>query len=188
MPEAIRLAREAQAIDDRSALVNSGAAYAHFMAGEFDEAVSECDRALDAQPNFIIGMYVKGMCRAVQGRLDEAIDLLSRAAAMSNRAPFYIGLLGNFFARAGRVDEAHAIIAELEARMAETYVPPHAFTFIYAGLGDLERAFDWQDRANADGASPFNYFSPVIEELQTHPRHLEDLRQRGWRAWERQRP
>lgn len=104
---------------------------------------------------------------------------------MSNRAPFYIGLLGNFFARAGRRDEAQAILAELQSRMADTYVPPHAFTFIYAGLGDLDRAFEWQDRANDDGASPFNYFSPVIQELQQHPRHLEDIRQRGWKAWEK---
>ncbi|MGC4081507.1 MAG: protein kinase [Vicinamibacterales bacterium] len=182
-PEAVRLAREAQAIDDTSPLVNSGAGYAYFMAGRFDDGAAECDRALETQPNFIIGLYVKGMCRAVQGRLDEAIDLLSRAAAMSNRAPFYLGLLGNFFATAGRVDEAHAILDELQSRVADSYVPPHAFTFIYTALGDLERAFEWQDRANEDGASPFNYFSPVIQPLQDHPRHLEDLRQRGWMAW-----
>ena len=184
LPEAVRLAREAQAIDDQSALVHSGAGYAYFMAGDFDEGVAECDRALEVQPNFIIGLYVKGMCRAVQGQLDEAIDLLSRAAAMSNRAPFYIGLLGNFFARAGRVDAAQSILSELQSRMADTYIPPHAFTYIYAGLGDLDRAFEWQDKANSDGASPFNYFSPIIQELQQHPRHLEDIRQRGWKAWE----
>lgn len=184
VPEAVRLASEAQAIDDESPLVHSGAGYAYFMAGAFADGVVECDRALELQPNFIIGLYVKGMCRAVQGQLDDAIDLLSRAAAMSNRAPFYIGLLGNFFARAGRRDEAQALISELQSRMADTYIPPHAFTFIYAGLGDLDRAFEWQDRANDEGASPFNYFSPVIQELQQHPRHLEDIRQRGWQAWE----
>ena len=183
LPEAVRLAREAQAIDDQSPLVNSGAGYACFMAGQFDEGAVECDRALEAQPNFIIGLYVKGMCRAVQGQLDEAIDLLSRAAAMSNRAPFYLGLLGNFFARAGREDDARALLSELDSRMADTYIPPHAFTYIYAGLGDLDRAFAWQDRANEDGASPFNYFNPVIQQLQDHPRHLEDLALRGWRRW-----
>ena len=32
--------------------------------------------------------------------------------------------------------------------MAETgYVPPSAFAWIYLGLGDVDRAFEWLDRA-----------------------------------------
>jgi len=163
--------------------VNSGAGYMHFLAGNYDEGVAECDRALQAQPNFIISLYVKGMCRVQQGMLDEAIALLSKAAAMSNRAPFYTGLLGNVYARAGKVDEARAILSELEAGRDRGYVPPHAFAYIYAALNDLDSAFEWQDRANEDAASPFNYFSPVIDMMHDDPRHIEDLRQRGWRTW-----
>jgi len=177
------LVRAAQALDEDSALVNSGAAYMHFLAGQYEEGVAECDRALTTQPNFIIGLYVKGMCCVKQGKLDEAIELLSKAAAMSNRAPFYIGLLGNFYACAGRVDEARAILSELEAGRDRGYVPPHAFAYIYAALNDLDSAFEWQDRANEDAASPFNYFSPVIDMMHGDPRHTEDLRQRGWRMW-----
>ena len=100
---------------------------------------------------------------------------------MSNRAPFYTGLLGNVYARAGKVDEARAILSELEAGRDRGYVPPHAFAYIYAGLNELDAAFEWQDRANADYAAPFNYFSPVIEVMHADPRHTEDLRDRGWR-------
>jgi eukaryotic-like serine/threonine-protein kinase len=180
---ALALVREAQALDERSALINSGAAYTYFLARRYDEATIECNRALEAQPNLIIGLYVKGMCRAQQGHLDEAIDLLSRAAAMSNRSPFYIGLLGHVYARAGRAGDARAILAELDAGATGGYIPPHAFAYIYAGLGEMDRAFEWQDRANADGASPFNYFSPVIDVMRADPRHEEDLRERGWRQW-----
>jgi TolB-like protein/Tfp pilus assembly protein PilF len=182
LPSALALVRAAQALDEGSALVNSGAGYMHFLAGNYDEGVAECDRALQAQPNFIISLYVKGMCRVQQGMLDEAIALLSKAAAMSNRAPFYTGLLGNVYARAGKVDEARAILSELEAGRDRGYVPPHAFAYIYAALNDLDSAFEWQDRANEDAASPFNYFSPVIDMMHDDPRHIEDLRQRGWRT------
>jgi serine/threonine-protein kinase len=182
---ALELVRTAQVLDDRSPLVNSGAGHMFFLARLYDEGVAECEKALEAQPNFIIALYVKGMCRAQQGRTAEAIELLERAAAMSNRAPFYIGLLGNFYARAGRVEAARALLRELEANAASGYIPPHAYAYIHAGLGDLDRAFEWQDRANADGAAPFNYFSPVIEVMQCDPRHAEDLRERGWRQWNR---
>jgi len=102
---------------------------------------------------------------------------------MSNRAPFYTGLLGNVYARAGKVDEARAILSELDAGRDRGYIPPHAFAYIYAGLNDLDSAFEWQDRANADCASPFNYFSPVIEVMHADSRHADDLRERGWRNW-----
>jgi len=51
-----------------------------------------------------------------------------------------------------------------------------------SGLGDLDRAFEWQDRTNADGAGcPFNSLSRVIDVMHADPRHAEDLRERGWR-------
>jgi serine/threonine-protein kinase len=183
LPAALALVKEAQALDDQSPLVNTGAGYTYFLAGQYDLGIAECDRALALEPNFIIGIYMKAMCQAQLDRLDEAIELLSRAAAMSNRAPFYIGLLGNVYARAGKADEARAILDELEAGRDRGYIPPHAFAYIYAGLNDLDRAFEWQDRANDDCASPFNYFSPFIESMHRDPRHADDLRARGWRRW-----
>lgn len=118
---------------------------------------------------------------AQQSRLPEAIELMERAAAMSDRAPFYLALLGNLYARAGDVSKAQTLLDELKSMASQRYVPPHSQAFIYAGLGDLDRAFEWQARAFADGASPFNYLSPVIENMHADPRHLAEMRRMGWR-------
>ena len=34
--------------------------------------------------------------------------------------------------------------------------------------------------AQDDGASPFYYVSPLIDNLQADPRHLEQMRTMGW--------
>ncbi len=183
VPSGMALARAAQDIDPLSPLVNSGTAYAFFLSRQYTAAVVECQRCLEIDPNFIIALYVKGMCRACQGEIDEAIELLERATTMSNRAPFYIGLLGNFYARGGRPDAAQAVIDELQTRSEASYVPPHAFAYVYAGLDDLDRAFEWQERACDDGAAPFNFFSPVIDNMQADPRHAAHLKRMGWQAW-----
>jgi hypothetical protein len=53
----------------------------------------------------------------------------------------------------------------------------------HAGMNEINEAFDWQAKAYDDGASPFNYFSPLIENLHRDPRHSAELRRMQLRAW-----
>jgi len=177
-------ARKGQELDPLSPLVNSGVAYTFFLARRYEDAVAECGKSLEVDANFIVAIYVMAMCRAQQSRLVEAVDLMERAASMAGRAPFYLGLLGNFYARAGAVDKVASILEELQLLAAKSYVPPHAFAYVYAGQNDLDRAFEWEAKAFDCGASPFNYFSPVIENLHKDPRHLAELRRMGFRSGE----
>jgi serine/threonine-protein kinase len=172
--------RAAQDTEPLSPLVNAGAGHTLYLARRYDEAVAACERSLEIDPNFILGTHVIGMCRALQGRLPEAIDLAERAVSMSGRAPFYLGVLGHYHARRGALEHVQAILQELDEMGATRYVPPHCRTFIYAGLNDLDRAFEWQAKAREEGASPFYYVSPLIDNLQADPRHLAQMRAMGW--------
>ena len=173
----VRIALE---LDPMSPLVRTGAAYMLFLSRQYEGAVSECKKALEIDANFIIAIYVMGMCRIQQARFTEGIELMERAVSMAHRAPFYLALLGNFYARAGLPERAREILHELEQCPADVYVPPHAFAYVYAGLGEMDAAFAWQTKAFDDGASPFNYFSPVIEVMQSDPRHEAEVRRMGW--------
>ena len=174
-------ARKAQEIEPLSPLVNAGAAHALFLARRYDQAVAECEKSLEVDPNFIFAIHVMGMCRAQQSRLIEAIEIGERTVSMSARAPFYLGVLGHYHARNGASDKVHDILEELAGLAGTRYVPPHCQVYIYAGANDLDRAFEWQAKAYDDGASPFYYFSPLIENLHADPRHRADLRRMGLR-------
>jgi eukaryotic-like serine/threonine-protein kinase len=172
-------ARKAQEIEPMSPLVNAGAGHTLFLARRYDEAVIECEKSLEVDPNFILGIHVIGMCRALQSRLTDAIQIGERTASMSGRAPFYVGVLGHYYARSGAADKVNPIIEELEHTASTRYVPPHSFAYIYAGANDLDRAFEWQAKAYEDGASPFYYFSPLIDNMQADPRHSAELKRMG---------
>ena len=178
---ATREVRRAQEIEPLSPLVNAGAGHTFYLARRYDEAVAECEQALEIDPNFILAIHVMGMCRALQNRLDDAIAIGERTVEMSGRGPFYLGMLGHYYARKGAADRARQILEELEGISAQRYVPPHCMTYIYAGLNDLDSAFEWQARAQDDGASPFYYTSPVLGNLQADPRHAEQMRRMGWK-------
>jgi serine/threonine-protein kinase len=156
VPGALSQVHMAQDTDPLSPLVNAGAGHTLYLARRYADAIVECEKALEIDPNFILAVHVKGMCRALQGDLNEATELAERTVSMSGRAPFYLGVLGHYRARAGHHDTVRAIQEELERKAAERYVPPHCMTFIHAALNDLDRAFEWQAKAYDDGASPFN--------------------------------
>jgi serine/threonine protein kinase/tetratricopeptide (TPR) repeat protein len=171
--------RKAQELEPLSPLVNAGAGHTLFLARRYDEAVAECEKSLEVDPNFILGIHVMGMCRALQSQLTEAIQIGERTVSMSGRAPFYLAVLGHYYARSGAADKVNAIIEELERVASTKYVPPHSFVYIYAGANDLDRAFEWQAKAYEDGASPFYYFAPLIDNMQADPRHSAELKRMG---------
>jgi serine/threonine-protein kinase len=180
---AILEARKAQEVEPLSPLVNGTVAHTLYLARRYLEAIAECEKCLEVDPTFILGIHVMGMCRALQGRLAEALEIGARAVSMSGRAPFYLGVLGHYHARNGDADRVRELLAELDRLAGHRYVPPHCYAYIYAGMNDLDRALDWETKAYDDGASPFNYYSPLIENLQADPRHAAEVQRMRLREW-----
>jgi eukaryotic-like serine/threonine-protein kinase len=182
LEEAFAEAERAHRDEPMSDVVHGGLAYTYFLGRQYQTAIDECRRALELHPHFLVGMYVLGMSLFKVGAFDKAITAMEEAATLSGRAPFYIGLLGSCYARAGRRSDAEAILAELDAMAGQRYLPPHAYAYIYCDLGDLDRAFEWQEKACDEGAPPFNFLSPMLEPMQADPRHAQHLARMGLRV------
>ena len=58
-----------------------------------------------------------------------------------------LGWLGLVLGVGGRVDEARSVLSRLEVMSRSTYVLPASFAWVYLGLRDVDRAFEWLDRA-----------------------------------------
>ena len=77
------------------------------------------------------------------------------------------GWLGLSLALAGKVAEARILLGRLHEMAATAYVPPTSFAWIHLGLGEIDSAFEWLDRA-IDGRDQFMmaiksyaFFDPV---------------------------
>jgi serine/threonine-protein kinase len=168
--------KRAQDLDPLSPLVTAGGASMYFHARDFDQTIAEAQKCLEIDPTFLVGLYLLAMAYAGKGLFAEALPLIDRATELSGRAPFYLGLQGLLYAEMRQTAHVERVIEELDRMRSQgRYVPPHCYVYIYAGLRDFDRAFEWQERACEDGAPPFYFLSPSIDCLRDDPRHAAHM-------------
>jgi serine/threonine-protein kinase len=173
-------ARRGHELAPSSRLVTTARAQTLYIGGRLDEAIELCSECLGADPSYVFAIHLRGLCHLAKSMRDAAIADLELAASLSRRAPFYLGILGRCYGEFGMREQAYRLVAELRDCPAETYVPPQCYVFIFAGLGERERALEYQEDAYKDGASPFNYLMPAIRALYArsphHKKRLEQMR------------
>lgn len=171
-------AQKGHALAPSSRLVATARAQTLFLGDHYDEAIEICSACLRLDPDYVFAAQLRGMCYVAKSEFPSAIADLEHVVMLTHRTSYYLGLLGRCYGQFGMRREALALIAELQHQSSDRYVPPQAFVFIYAGLGERERALEHQEQAYEDGASPFNYFTPSIRDLYAlDPYHKERLKQ-----------
>jgi len=177
---AIAEAKAGCALAPASRFVTCGMAQTLYLARRYDQTIELCDECLRHDPDYVFAVSLRGQCYELKGMFREAVADLEHSAALSLRAPFYVGMLGHCYGEAGMRAQALDLIADLKRQSREMYVPPQCYVYVYAGLGERSKALAHQERAYEDGASPFNYFAPSIRDLYAldpqQRRRLEQMR------------
>jgi TolB-like protein/Flp pilus assembly protein TadD len=141
--EALKQIRVAEKADPLSPEVQGWLALVLISAGQYDEAVSHCEKQpadFRNKPNCL------GRARLGQGRTYEAIQILEKAFERGVSAGSEVrGELGYAYARAGRREDAEKLAASTSS------MNPYNQALIFAGLGDKDRTFEALELAAAGG-------------------------------------
>ena len=124
-----------------------GVASVHCYMGEFDQALKECLQARELNPNYAETFGCMAWIAEAQGRLEEAESWLTRLAAEAGRAPLFLAMLARHHALCGDTVKTREILSSLEELSSTRYVSPIAFVFVFAALGEHEKALDYLERA-----------------------------------------
>ncbi|MGP0074040.1 MAG: protein kinase domain-containing protein [Bryobacteraceae bacterium] len=171
--EAIHHAALARQLDPLSPFIHCAAAVMFYALGRFEEAEHAARQALELQPDYLFGLWQRGVALSGLERHEEAIQTLERAATLS-RAPMFVCLLGQAYARAGRLDDATRLLQELEDRGSRgEYIPAFAPLMILVGLGDVPVIRQALAAAIAESTPPLslraNGGGLLLEEFRTDP-------------------
>ena len=171
--EAIEQAREAMAIDPMSAIAAHVSGVTRYYSGDNDNALRDLKRALELDPQHTWSHWRIGLVLERQHSYDAALHELMLGGGRLRAAHAY--------ALAGRPADARRIIAEA---LASPDVEAQAYQLAgaYAGLGDLDEAMTWLERALFRQLHDviFMAVDPRLERLHDLPKYRELLRQGGW--------
>jgi serine/threonine protein kinase/Tfp pilus assembly protein PilF len=150
----------------------------YLFARQWDRAMEQFRNALELDPHYMAAHAVLGILYACTGRTEEAIRAEEQVVQLTGRSPFALGVLGRLYAEAGRAGEARKLLDELQELDQKVYVPPSSFASIYYGLGEIDRAFDWLDKAvdERDAWIIHLHVNPYNDSLRSYPRYQTLLR------------
>jgi tetratricopeptide (TPR) repeat protein len=177
--EAAAELQTARELDPLSLPVSTSLAIRLFYAREYAAAAEQCRRVLEIDPEFGLARFFLGLCQAEEGRPGEAVQEL-RAAARARRDEMLAGL-GYTYGRYGAKEEARTILEEMVERSRQRYVSPALIAQVQVGLGDLESALEWLERACEVHATELAWLRvrPFFERLHGEPAFGELLERLG---------
>ena len=179
-PEAMQQMREAQERDPLSLIANAALCWSQYYARDYREAVAQCRRTLELNPDFELAHLWQGHALEQLGELEAAKDVIERAVQLSKGTALTRAALAHVLASVGRSDSARAVLAKL-AKPGEHYVPSFEIAKAYLALGDRKTAMDWLERAHGERAHSMAFLKvdPQLDRLRDDPRFEALRRQVG---------
>jgi TolB-like protein/DNA-binding winged helix-turn-helix (wHTH) protein/Tfp pilus assembly protein PilF len=152
-----------------------------FQSRRYDDAIRELRSDLVVRPDDASTHWFLGFALIANGQANEAVPVLEKSLALSERSPAVIGVLVRAYAHAGRRPDALGLLKELEQRQQEGYVPAAAFVNAYLGLGDHEQSIAWLERAYQEQSMILQFLRvhPFLDPLRNDPRFADLVRQVG---------
>ncbi len=166
-------------LDPLSIQTRNRVPYIHFLARRYDEAIAEYRKLADIAPDFIPAQRKLGLAYEQRRMFEEALRQFQKTSEMpENYAPTMIRAdIGHLYAVWGKRAEAQRVLTELLKKSERSYVSAYDIAVIDAGLGDVEQAFRWLDKAVEQRPCWLCWLKldPRLNDLRADPRFTELL-------------
>ena len=177
--ESLKEVRLAQELDPLSLMISTDVAMILYAQRHYDRAIEQCTKVLEMDPNFSQALLCLGKAYAMKGDYEQAIATFQKTVELD--LPWGIGALGFAYGLSGQRDNAEKLLHELEELSKKEYVLPAIRVWIYAGLGDADKAFEWLERCYEERVTWMSFFNhhPEFDLIRSDPRFRQMLKKIG---------
>lgn len=148
-----------------------------YFERRFDQVIRALDGIAEMSPELPVASFFRTLALLSVNRTEDAVVQAQRGAELCGHLPLALGALGLACGFAGNQDGARKIIGQLQARL--DYVPPLPVAFSYAGLGEVNQAFQWLERAVEERSLwiPWLAVDPRFDTFRGNARYYSILEQ-----------
>lgn len=179
--EAIVAGKRAMELDPLSPVVSYFlGAWGYHWARHVDGMRAQAMRLRELDPNSMWYHDLLGLISVAEGNLEAAIAEFQKAVTIEQH-PVYEAHLAHALAVSGRRDDALLVLEQLKERANEGYMAPSVIAWIYTGLGEVDEAFTWLNKAveQHDGLLLMLNGEPISDALRDDPRFDHVLKKMG---------
>ncbi len=172
LDEAFTMISRAHDLDPLSLTINAGLGWISYFNRDHRIAIEVFRKTIELDPDYVFLNWFLGQAYMNRGMKKQAIAALQRGLDRSDRHPGMVAYLGWAYAQSGRRDEALQILHELEGRAADSYVPSDYFGVVCMGLGQVDEALAWLEKAYDERALHLAFLAvdPSFDSLRGEPR------------------
>ena len=176
--ESLSETRRALELDPVDGVLTACLGWHQLYAGQYDSTIHQGLEGISLRPTLGWAHTVLGWGYEQKGMLREAVSELQNAVPLWGGAPFALASLGHALALSGDRDGALGILQKLNDASGKRYVSPYDFAVVYAGLSDLDRAFESMQKAFDEHTAFIIYmkWDPRLRNARTDRRFAELLR------------
>ena len=173
LDDAIEELRRAVVLDPLSAPYSRWIARFLGFAGKYEEAIEQASKALDLEPLYAQAYVDTGSAQLALGRNEEALKTLQKGQSLTTAIRSHDAMIVCALAALAEDEEARAILERLEEDSRHRYVRGEMMAIGYAGVGELDRAFEWLDKAFQTRSAGLVYLhlDPMYGPLRKDPRY-----------------
>jgi TolB-like protein len=141
---------------------------AHFYSGDYENAISVIEKAIDQQPRYMMGYVLLGRAEVQRGNWQQAISAFTKGMELSNGALFAKALLASAYAGGGDKARSHAILTKLGPEKSKDTFPAYDVSAAYAALNKEDEAMAYLRSAlkNRDTMSIYIGQDPRFSKLR----------------------
>ena len=110
-----------------------------------------------------------------------ALAEFDKARTFSHGNSEAIAMIGYASALAGDPGKARAVLEEMKSLSGQRYIPPHNIAVVYLGLGEIDEAFAWLEKAHQDHDVRLSFLKvdPKWNSLRSDQRFVTLLKRLG---------
>lgn len=163
LDEANEEGKIALSLDPLSQYANRHYGLSLLINRRYDAAIKQLETTLDMFPDSSSSLLYLGDAYLAVGRDMEGIALMEEAYKRSKgKYPFINGIVGYAYGKVGKTETAKKLLSKALEKRKAAYFSSLAIAFIYQGLGNTDKTFEWLEKA-------YEEKEPLLSSIKNYP-------------------